>query len=198
MHDGSVNNGTQCEHSAGSKDEGSWMHCFSRMRIDPRRLILLVWLWLWPWSAWAQSGETIPIEELLAAPDRYHLHQVLVRGTVSHVRPFDPYQLNNGTICYAAYSFRLVDQTGALPVLVMGRCQIPLVKDPDVAEGDKVLVEVTIQQPGRDLFFMCRQWPCASGRSRPSHRRMRRPTCRPVRRCRRPAKVFFRRWSEDV
>jgi hypothetical protein len=28
------------------------------------------------------------------------------------------------------------------------------VKDPDVADGEPVLVEVTIQQPGRDLFFM--------------------------------------------
>lgn len=115
---------------------------------------LIALIWFWPCALWAQSGEPVPIEELLAAPDRYHLHQVLVRGTVENVRPFDPYQLNNGTICYAAYSFRVVDETGALPVLVMGRCQIPLVKDPDVADGDKVLAEVTIQQPGRDLFFM--------------------------------------------
>jgi hypothetical protein len=120
--------------------------------IDLRWLIALAWLC--PSPTWAQSGEPVPIEELLTASDRYHLHQVLVRGTVENVRPFDPYQLNNGTICYAAYSFRVVDQTGALPVLVMGRCQIPLVKDPDVAEGEHVLVEVTIQQPGRDLFFM--------------------------------------------
>ncbi|CAI4034073.1 hypothetical protein DNFV4_04517 [Nitrospira tepida] len=152
MHDGSVNIGTQCENDAGSKGGCLLARCFSLTMIDPRWLILL--MYLWPWSAWAQNGEPVPIEELLAAPDRYHLHQVLVRGTVENVRPFDPYQLNNGTICYAAYSFRVVDQTGALPVLVMGRCQIPLVKDPDVADGETVLVEVTIQQPGRDLFFM--------------------------------------------
>lgn len=126
----------------------------SRLPTMTHRRWLIALIWLWPWSAWAQSGEPVPIEELLAAPNRYHLHQVLVRGTVEQVRPFDPYQLNNGTICYAAYSFRVVDQTGALPVLVMGRCQIPLVKDPDVADGEAVLVEVTIQQPGRDLFFM--------------------------------------------
>ncbi|MGE3151534.1 MAG: hypothetical protein AB7G48_12375 [Nitrospiraceae bacterium] len=152
MHDGSGKIGTECQNGAGSKGGDPIAHWSSLAMIDPRWLILLVCLW--PWPAWAQSGEPVPIEELLAAPDRYHLHHVLVRGTVENVRPFDPYQLNNGTICYAAYSFRVIDQTGALPVLVLGRCQIPLVKDPDVSDGEQVLVEVTIQQPGRDLFFM--------------------------------------------
>lgn len=150
MHDGSRKNDTMvpvCQAEILSPP-------VSRLPTMTHRRWLIALIWLWPWSAWAQSGELVPIEELLAAPNRYHLHQVLVRGTVEQVRPFDPYQLNNGTICYAAYSFRVVDQTGALPVLVMGRCQIPLVKDPDVADGEAVLVEVTIQQPGRDLFFM--------------------------------------------
>lgn len=100
------------------------------------------------------TGEPLPIEELRAYPERYHLHNVVVQGTAQDVRAFDPYKLQSGSVCYAAYSFRLVDDTGMLPVIVMGVCGVPVVKDPDVDDGDLLSAEITVHAPGKGTFFL--------------------------------------------
>ena len=102
----------------------------------------------------AQDHEAIPIADLREYPERYHLHQVTVRGTAHDVRAFDPYKLPAGSVCYGAYSFRLVDETGTLPVIVMGVCGVPIVKDPDVEDGDVLTAQVTAQAPGKGTFFL--------------------------------------------
>ncbi len=102
----------------------------------------------------AQSGDPLPIGELHEYPERYHLHQVIVRGTARDVRAFDPYKLPAGSVCYGAYSFRLIDETGALPVIVMGMCGVPIVKDPDVEDGDVLTAQVTAHAPGKGTFFL--------------------------------------------
>ena len=105
-------------------------------------------------SASGQSGEPIPIADLREYPEQHHLHQVLVRGTVRDVRAFDPYKLPAGSVCYGAYSFRLDDETGTLPVIVMGICGVPIVKDPEVDEGDVLTAQITVHAPGKGTFFL--------------------------------------------
>ncbi|MFO0775301.1 MAG: hypothetical protein U0172_11620 [Nitrospiraceae bacterium] len=107
-----------------------------------------------PTAADAQSGEPTPVAELREYPDRYHLHQVLLQGTAHDVRAFDPYKVPAGTVCYGAYSFLLEDETGSIPVIVMGRCGLPIVKDPDVDDGDQVAVQATVHEPGKGTFFL--------------------------------------------
>ncbi len=102
----------------------------------------------------SSTAEPLPIEELREYPERYHLHNVVVQGTAQDVRAFDPYKLPSGSVCYAAYSFRLMDDTGMLPVIVMGVCGVPVVKDPDVDEGDVLSAEVTVHAPGKGTFFL--------------------------------------------
>lgn len=105
-------------------------------------------------AAFGQSGDPVPIADLREYPEQHHLHQVLVRGTVRDVRAFDPYKLPAGSVCYGAYSFRLDDETGTLPVIVMGICGVPVVKDPDVDEGDVLTAQITVQAPGKGTFFL--------------------------------------------
>ncbi|WP_447975389.1 hypothetical protein [Nitrospira sp. Kam-Ns4a] len=92
--------------------------------------------------------------EILADPDRYHLHLVTLHGTVREVQLIEPYQLPTGAACYGAYSFILGDHTGAIEVTVLGLCGTPILRPPDVLVGDEVVVEAEIHAPGhRGLFY---------------------------------------------
>lgn len=107
-----------------------------------------------PTLAFAQPTEPTPVAELREYPDRYHLHHVLLHGRARDVRAFDPYKIPAGTVCYGAYSFLLEDETGTIPVIVMGVCGVPVVKDPDVDDGDTIAVQVTVHEPGKGTFFL--------------------------------------------
>ena len=107
-----------------------------------------------PRAAVAETREPIPIQELLEYPESYHLHQVFLHGTARDVRAFDPYKLPAGSVCYGAYSFRLEDETGVLPIIVLGICGVPVVKDPDVEDGDVLTAQVTAHAPGKGTFFL--------------------------------------------
>jgi hypothetical protein len=76
---------------------------------------------------------------------------------VRRVQPLDPYETPSGTRCYGAYLFQLEDDTGVIDVAVTGLCGIPLVKDPDVQEGDRVLVEALIQTPSHGGYALSLQ-----------------------------------------
>lgn len=93
------------------------------------------------------ANEPVDIREILDAPSIYHLRQVTLRGTVRQVDPIDPYTLQSGTNCYGAYLFTLEESDASISVAVLGICGVPLVKDPDVQEGDRVRVDATIQAP---------------------------------------------------
>jgi hypothetical protein len=96
------------------------------------------------------AEEPIPIGEIVAHPDAYHLHLVTLQGTVRQVRAFDPYFLSSGTGCYGAYTFVLEDDSdAALMVAVLGICGRPFIRDPEVSDGDPVIVQAEIQAPGR-------------------------------------------------
>ena len=92
----------------------------------------------------SRAVEPTRIQDILADPSVYHLRQAIMQGTVRRVEPLDPYETPSGTRCYGAYLFQLDDDTGVIDVAVTGICGIPLVKDPDVQENDRVSVDATI------------------------------------------------------
>jgi hypothetical protein len=91
-----------------------------------------------------QPTDTIPIADLLADPEPFHLKLVPLRGVVRNVRALEPYYQPSGAGCYGAYTFMLEDATGSLHVSVLGLCGTPILKNPDVADGDQVLVTAEI------------------------------------------------------
>lgn len=102
----------------------------------------------------ASSAEPITIREILDAPKSFHLKQVTLRGTVRNVTPLDPYKLQAGTMCYGAYLFNLEDETSSINVAVYGRCGVPLVKDPDVEDGQRIELAATIQSPSHGGYYL--------------------------------------------
>ncbi len=92
----------------------------------------------------AVGDEPIPIAEILASPESYHLDLVTVRGTVRHVERLAPYHLPSGSICYGAYTFTLRDETGSLAVSVLGFCGTPIFREPAVADGDRIILRAQI------------------------------------------------------
>ncbi|HEX2055239.1 MAG TPA: OB-fold nucleic acid binding domain-containing protein, partial [Nitrospiraceae bacterium] len=105
----------------------------------------------------APGTEPTEIQAILADPSVYHLRQTGLKGTVRRVQPLDPYETPSGVRCYGAYLFQLDDDTGVIDVAVTGFCGIPLVKDPDVEEGDRVFVEATIQTPSHGGYALTLQ-----------------------------------------
>ncbi|MGQ0694548.1 MAG: hypothetical protein ACT4OL_03105 [Nitrospiraceae bacterium] len=105
-----------------------------------------------PTLIWAE--EPISIQQILEEPQVYHLRHVTLHGTVRDVQSLDPYTLPNGTNCYGAYLFRLEDDTSTLSVAVLGICGKPLVRDPEVEDGDRVEVSATIQAPSHGGYYL--------------------------------------------
>lgn len=105
-----------------------------------------------PTLLWAE--EPISIQQILEEPQVYHLRHVTLHGTVRDVQPLDPYKLPNETVCYGAYLFRLEDDTSTLAVAVLGICGKPLVRDPEVEDGDRVEVSATIQAPSHGGYYL--------------------------------------------
>ena len=118
---------------------------------------LLSILWL-GWSAidpsYASAAEPITIREILDEPKSFHLKQVTLQGTVRNVTPLDPYKLQAGTMCYGAYLFYLEDETSSINVAVYGRCGVPLVKDPDIEDGQRIELMATIQSPSHGGYYL--------------------------------------------
>jgi len=101
-----------------------------------------------------QADELIPIQQILEEPQVFHLRHVVLQGTVRDVHPLDPYTLPNGTNCYGAYLFRLEDESGTISAAVLGICGKPLVRDPEVEDGARVEVSVTIQAPSHGGYYL--------------------------------------------
>lgn len=116
-------------------------------------LIRAVWLFISLTSeVWAQ--ESVTIQQVLEDPHRYHLRRVTIQGTVRDVQALDPYKLPNETICYGAYLFRLEDDSSTIPVAVLGICGKPLIRNPEVEDGDRVDVSATIQAPSHGGYYL--------------------------------------------
>lgn len=105
----------------------------------------------------ASSGgaqELVAIEEIVARPDLYHLHQVIIQGTVRDVQALTPYKLSTGDYCYGAFLFRLEDDTGSIAVALLGFCDKPIIRDLGVTEGDEASVQATIHAPGHGGYYL--------------------------------------------
>jgi hypothetical protein len=118
-------------------------------------LLAFLWLgWSTAGSIWVSAAEPITIQEILDDPKSFHLKQVTLRGIVRNVTPLDPYRVQAGTMCYAAYLFSLEDETSTINVAVYGRCGIPTVKDPDVDDGQRIELVATIQAPSHGGYYL--------------------------------------------
>ncbi len=102
----------------------------------------------------AMAEEPVAIEEIVARPDLYHLHQVVIQGTVRDVQALTPYKLSTGDYCYGAYLFRLEDDTGSIVVALLGFCDKPIIRDLGVTEGDEAAVQATIHAPGHGGHYL--------------------------------------------
>lgn len=98
--------------------------------------------------------ESTSIQQILEEPQVYHLRHVTLQGTVRDVQPLAPYTVPNGDHCYGAYLFRLEEDAATIPVAVLGICGRPLVRDPEVEDGDRVQVSATIQAPSHGGYYL--------------------------------------------
>lgn len=101
-----------------------------------------------------RAEEPIPIQQILDEPRIYHLRQVTMQGTARDVQPLDPYKLPNDTVCYGAYLFKLEDDTAVISVAVLGICGRPLIRDPEIEDGQRVDVSATIQAPSHGGYYL--------------------------------------------
>jgi len=101
------------------------------------------------------AEEPIPIQQILEEPRVYHLRQVTLQGTARDVQPLDPYKLPNEIdVCYGAYLFKLEDDTGVMSMAVLGICGRPLIRDPEIEDGQRVEVSATIQAPSHGGYYL--------------------------------------------
>jgi hypothetical protein len=102
----------------------------------------------------ASADEAVTVQEILADPSLFHLRHITLHGTVRNVQPLDPYEIPAGSTCYGGYLFSLEDDTAMLPVAVPGLCGVPMVKDPEVEDGERVAVEATVQAPSHGGYAL--------------------------------------------
>jgi hypothetical protein len=101
------------------------------------------------------AEQPIPIQQILEEPRIYHLRQVTLQGTARDVQPLDPYKLPNEIdVCYGAYLFKLEDDTGVISMAVLGICGRPLIRDPEIEDGQRVEVSATIQAPSHGGYYL--------------------------------------------
>ena len=100
------------------------------------------------------AEEPIAIQQILDEPRVYHLRRVTMHGTARDVQPLAPYTVPNGDNCYGAYLFRLEEDEATIPVAVLGICGRPLVRDPDIEDGERIEVSATIQAPSHGGYYL--------------------------------------------
>ena len=127
------------------------MHSFSSKMAGARRMslalgrLLIVFVFFAP--AFVVGADSIEVVEISADPNSYHLQMVTLEGTVHNIKRLVPYEIEAGTMCYGAYTFRLEDQTGSVKVSVLGVCGIPLIREPAVTEGDRIVLHAQVLSP---------------------------------------------------
>ncbi|MBX3320691.1 MAG: hypothetical protein KF890_12485 [Nitrospira sp.] len=100
------------------------------------------------------AEEPIAIQQILEEPRVYHLRRVTMHGTARDVQSLAPYTVPNGDNCYGAYLFRLEEDEATIPVAVLGICGRPLVRDPDIEDGERIEVSATIQAPSHGGYYL--------------------------------------------
>jgi hypothetical protein len=97
----------------------------------------------------ARADEPVPIGEVIADPDAYHFRTIPLQGTVRQVTQLPPYSPGQDTTCYGAYTFMLEDETGSIEISVLGICGKPLLRKPEVNDGEGILLAAQILSPNR-------------------------------------------------
>jgi len=97
----------------------------------------------------ARADEPVPIGEVIADPDAYHFRTIPLQGTVRQVTPLPPYSPGQDTTCYGAYTFTLEDETGSMEISVLGICGTPVLRKPEVNDGEAILLAAQILSPNR-------------------------------------------------
>ena len=97
----------------------------------------------------AYADEPVSIGEVIADPDAYHFRTIPLQGAVRQVTPLPPYSPGQGATCYGAYSFTLEDETGSIEISVLGICGKPLLRKPEVTDGEVILLAAQILSPNR-------------------------------------------------
>jgi hypothetical protein len=95
------------------------------------------------------ASEEVAIRAILEHPESYHIHEVILKGTVQQVQIMEP-SAGAGGPCYGATTFTLVDETGSIIVdipVVCGKRQMQY-EPPRVSNGDRVVIHAQIQAPG--------------------------------------------------
>ena len=105
-----------------------------------------------PIPVWAE--EPTSIQQILEEPRVFISGMPHCEASSRDVQPLAPYTLPNGQNCYGAYLFRLEDDEATIPVAVLGICGRPLVRDPEVEDGDRVEVSATIQAPSHGGYYL--------------------------------------------
>jgi hypothetical protein len=99
------------------------------------------------WAGPASADDPIPIGEIVADPDAYHFRIVPLQGVVRRVAQLPPYTPGPDTTCYGAYTFMLEDDTGSIEVSVLGICGRPILRKPEVTDGETILLTAQILSP---------------------------------------------------
>ncbi len=111
--------------------------------------LVITFLLAFPGSARPDDSDPVPIADILADPEPYHLRQVTLQGKVQRIEVLEPYYQPSGSACYGAYRFTLEDGTGSLEIAVLGVCGTPVLRPSLVIEGDTVVVVAQIRTPDR-------------------------------------------------
>lgn len=98
-------------------------------------------------SGLARAEEPVTIGGVVADPDTYHFRMVTLQGTVRQVTQLPPYTTDPDTACYGAYTFMLEDETGSIKISVLGICGRPLIRTPEVTEGETILLVAQVFSP---------------------------------------------------
>lgn len=96
----------------------------------------------------AGAEEPVPIGAIRADAEPFHLRYVIVQGRLTEVQALEPYYLASGAGCYGAYKLTLEDETGALPIAVLGLCGVPTIRAAPASVGDLVRIRAQVHAPG--------------------------------------------------
>jgi len=114
-----------------------------------RMLCLVVAVCALACAGLARADEPVSIGEVIADPDAYHFRTIPLQGTVRQVTPLPPYSPGQDMTCYGAYTFTLEDETGSIEISVLGICGTPVLRKPEVVEGEAIRLTAQILSPNR-------------------------------------------------
>jgi hypothetical protein len=91
------------------------------------------------------AEEVTPIASILLNPTSYHRRPVILQGIAKEVSEYDGRDFINQPQC--SQGFTLEDDTGAIKVVSMSKCQAGDERAVMLGEGDRVLIHATIEAP---------------------------------------------------